>query len=152
MKATVAEIRYVIEANVVGAIIFQNFWIGQKVLDGGGLGDPEIIGWELDQPRPGNEQVMEWVVALRSGGGVPKPPVSAVTRRQGRLALLEVGRLADVENLIASIPDPVERRAAEIEYEADTWERENAFLQAMWAQLGGTESELDDLFALAATK
>lgn len=39
-----------------------------------------------------------------------------------------------------------------IEYEADTWGRSNAFLQAMWADLGGTPEELDDLFVLAATK
>ena len=41
---------------------------------------------------------------------------------------------------------------AQIEYEADTWERGNAFLQAMWVQLGGTEQQLDDLFTLASTK
>lgn len=84
----------------------------------------------------------------------PAPPVvpSAVTRRQGRLALLEVGKLDDVEAAIEAITDPVQRRAALIEYEADTWERGNAFLQAMWAQLGGTEQQLDDLFILAASK
>lgn len=83
----------------------------------------------------------------------PDPVIpQVVTRRQGRLALLEVGKLDDVEAAIAAIEDPAERRAAEIEYEADTWERSNAFLQAMWAQLGGTEAELDDLFVLAASK
>lgn len=82
----------------------------------------------------------------------PEPVPQVVTRRQGRLALLEVGKLDQVEAAIAAIADPVERRAAEIEYEADTWERSNAFLQSMWAQLGGTESELDELFILAASK
>lgn len=83
----------------------------------------------------------------------PEPIIPhSVTRRQGRLALLEVGKLDQVEAMIAAIEDPTERRAAEIEYEADTWERSNAFLQAMWAQLDGTESELDDLFILAAGK
>lgn len=82
----------------------------------------------------------------------PEPAPQVVTRRQGRLALLEVGKLDQVEAMIAAIEDPAERRAAEIEYEADTWERSNAFLQAMWAQLGGTEAELDDLFVLAASK
>lgn len=75
-----------------------------------------------------------------------------VTRRQGRLALLEVGKLDDVEAAIEAITDPVQRRAAQIEYEADAWERGNAFLQAMWAQLGGTPEQLDDLFVLAASK
>lgn len=83
----------------------------------------------------------------------PGPVVSqSVTRRQGRLALLEAGRLDAVEQLIAAIEDPTQRRAAEIEYEADTWERGNVFLKSAWTQIGGTESELDDLFALAATK
>lgn len=91
-------------------------------------------------------------------GNVPEPadpstaPVPAsCTRRQGRLALLQAGKLGDVEAAIAAITDPVQRMAAQIEYEADTWERNNAFLQAMWATLGGTEGELDDLFRLAVT-
>lgn len=80
----------------------------------------------------------------------PAPPTSC-TRRQGRLALLANGLLADVEALIAAIPDATQRQAAQIEYEADTWERSNATLQAMWAQLDGTPEGLDDLFALAVT-
>lgn len=127
-----------------------------------------------DQAHRGSEYMANdlglgglWVEAGEAGIGwlyedgqlVPPPepepdPVipQVVTRRQGRLALLEVGKLDDVEAAIAAIEDPAERRAAEIEYEADTWERSSAFLQAMWAQLGGTEAELDDLFVLAASK
>ena len=78
----------------------------------------------------------------------PEPVIPhSVTRRQGRLALLEVGKLAAVEAAVE-----VAGMAAQIEYEADTWERSNAFLQTMWAQLGGTESELDALFVLASEK
>lgn len=73
------------------------------------------------------------------------------TRRQGRLALLQTGYLATVEQAVASIEDPVQRLAAQIEYEADTWERDNPFLQGMWEQLGGTPEQLDDLFRLAVT-
>lgn len=71
------------------------------------------------------------------------------TRRQGRLALLAHGHLDAVESHIAAIADNTERRAAQIEYEADTWERGNPFVQAMWAQLGGTPEQLDDLFRMA---
>lgn len=81
----------------------------------------------------------------------PEPVPQSCTRRQGRLALLGVGKLDAVEAAIAAITDPTERMAAQIEYEADTWERDNAFLQAMWAQLGGTEQQLDDLFREAVT-
>lgn len=88
------------------------------------------------------------LVDPHAGPAVPR----AVTRRQARLALLEVGKLDDVEAAIEAITDPVQRRAAQIEYDADTWERDNEFLQAMWAQLGGTEQDLDDLFILAASK
>lgn len=76
----------------------------------------------------------------------------AVTRRQGRLALLETGWLDAVEQAIETIADPTQKRAAQIEYEADMWERSNQFLQDMWARLGGTVEQLDDLFALASTK
>lgn len=81
----------------------------------------------------------------------PEPVPQSCTRRQGRLALLGVGKLDAVEAAIAAIADSTERMAAQIEYEADTWERDNAFLQAMWAQLGGTEQQLDDLFREAVT-
>ena len=73
------------------------------------------------------------------------------TRRQGRLALLTHGVLDDAEAAIAAITDPVQKREAQIEYEADTWERSNPFLQRLWAQLGGTPQSLDDAFALAVT-
>lgn len=80
-----------------------------------------------------------------------EPVPQSCTRRQGRLALLQNDLLDDVEDAIAAIPDPAQRRAAQIEYEADTWDRGNAFLQGMWQQLGGTEEGLDDLFRLAVT-
>ncbi len=73
------------------------------------------------------------------------------TRRQGQLALLTHGVLDDAEAAIAAITDPVQKREAQIEYEADTWERANPFLQQLWAQLGGTPQSLDDAFALAVT-
>ncbi len=85
----------------------------------------------------------------------PEPPApipASVTRRQARLALLDAGMLDAVEGYIDSITNQDERRAAQIEYEADTWGRGNVFLQTAWAALGGTEQQLDDLFALAATK
>ncbi|MDC2858584.1 hypothetical protein [Delftia sp. DT-2] len=73
------------------------------------------------------------------------------TRRQGRLALLTCGVLDDAEAAIAAITDPVQKRVAQIEYEADTWERDSPFLQQLWAQLGGTPQTLDEAFVLAVT-
>lgn len=82
----------------------------------------------------------------------PQLPVPAhCTRRQGQLMLLSLGLLDDAEAAIAAIADPVERRAAQVEYDADTWERSNAFLSGLWVQLGGTSASLDDVFRTAVT-
>lgn len=79
------------------------------------------------------------------------PVPSACQRRQGRLVLLSMGLLDEAEATIAAIADETERRAAQIEYEADTWERANPFLAQFWGQLGGTPDSLDDAFRLAIT-
>ena len=84
--------------------------------------------------------------------GDPAPAPDFCSRRQGLLALLTYGhRRADIEALIAAIPDELEREAALIEYEAATWERDNPFVKQMWAQLGGAPEQLDDLFRMAVT-
>ena len=80
------------------------------------------------------------------------PVPASCTRRQGCLALLQAGKLDTAEAAIAAIADPLQKRAAQIEYESDTWERSNAFLVALWLGMGGTLDDLDDLFRLAATK
>lgn len=74
-----------------------------------------------------------------------------IQRRQGRLALRRAGMLSAVEAAIAAVEGDDQRMDAQIEYEADTWELGNPFLQTMWSQLGGTPRELDDLFMYAST-
>ena len=105
-------------------------------------------GTPLDEYEP---LLAEWVASYEPPPPTPAPIPATCTRRQGRLALLQAGHLATVEQTIVSIADPAQRMAAQIEYEADTWERDNAFVQSMWAQLGGTPDQLDDLFTLAVT-
>lgn len=75
----------------------------------------------------------------------PTPIPASVTRRQGRLALLQAGKLEAVEQAVSEAG-----LAAQINYEADTWDRDNALLVQLWTELGGTETELDELFILAA--
>lgn len=85
-------------------------------------------------------------------GPDPDPVPHTCTRRQGLQALLVHGhRRADIEALIAAIPDEIERESALNEYEAASWERANPVVQQMWAQLGGTPEQLDDLFRMAVT-
>lgn len=81
----------------------------------------------------------------------PLPVPDSCTRRQGQRALLEVGKLDEVEAAIEALSDPFQKRVAQVEYEAGTWERNSPFLIGMWSQLGGTEAELDDLFRHAQT-
>jgi len=118
--------------------------------------DPAIERLELDQPEEvAGEYRQVWRVVQLTPQEIEANRLASVptscTRRQGRLALLAHGHLDDVEALIAAIADPAERRAAQIEYEADTWERSNPTVQAMWSALGGTSEQLDDLFVMAVT-
>ena len=83
----------------------------------------------------------------------PVPPTvpASVTMRQARLALLRAGLLDDVDAAIAAIPDPANRKAAEIEWEyAQTVDRNSPFTQQMAAGLNLTAEQLDALFTQAA--
>lgn len=81
-----------------------------------------------------------------------QPKVTVVTMRQARLALLDVGRLADVDEAINGLPEP-ERTKAKIEWEyASKVDRNSEWVLNVSKQLGMDETQLDDLFVLAATK
>lgn len=87
----------------------------------------------------------------------PEPVPQQCSGRQGQKALLRTpygegsNMLSAVKELIASIPDDFMREDAELDFNAATWELGNPTLQALWAQLGGTEEQLYDLFRLAVT-
>lgn len=81
----------------------------------------------------------------------PTPVPAVVTMRQARLALLSTGRLTDVETAIAGMTEP-DKTAATIEWEySQTVERDRPFVTALAGLLSLTETDLDDLFTLAAT-
>lgn len=128
----------------------------------GWLTDAEIAGRGTDVPPPeetdglrANWNGEQWVLMeYVAPPPLPVPPpasAKSVTRRQGRLALLSYGMLDDVEAAIEAIADPIQRQAAQIEYEASVWERDNPFLEGMWEQLGGTPEALNELFDMAST-
>lgn len=110
---------------------------------------------DADLSTPG--VLLDWSQAdfenLRSDEMRKRNPVPAnVTMRQARLALLGAGLLDDVDAAIAANPDPVQRKAAQIEWEyANTVERGSTFVQQLGAGLGLTEQQLDELFTTAAT-
>lgn len=82
-----------------------------------------------------------------------KPPVpQTVTRRQARQALLLAGLLDDVPTAIAAIPDEIQRRMAQIEWE-DSLEfvRSRPLVIQISAALGLSEAELDEMFVTAST-
>ena len=84
----------------------------------------------------------------------PRPPVvpQSVTMRQARLALLGAGLLDDVDAAIAAIPDPVQRKSAQIEWEyATVIERNSSLVTVLSAQLGLDAATLDSLFLAGST-
>lgn len=102
-----------------------------------------------------------WQIVAKSPEQIEEERKAAVPRvvsmRQGRLAMLSTpfgeGTLLDViESMLASIPDPVQQRAAKIDWEyAQEIQRDFTLVQQLTAQLGLTERQIDDLFVLAAT-
>jgi hypothetical protein len=82
---------------------------------------------------------------------VPPPVPQVVTMRQARLALLQAGKLDDVDAAIAALPSP-EKEAAQISWEYSTEVRRDSDLVKQLAPgLGLDDAALDALFTQAAT-
>lgn len=76
---------------------------------------------------------------------------STVTMRQARLALLQSGLLAQVNDAVAGMPG-ADGDAARIEWEfSSTVERNRPLVQGLAATLGLTNTQLDNLFVLAGS-
>lgn len=85
----------------------------------------------------------------------PLPQVSVpqiVTARQAKRALLEAGLLDDVESAIANIPDALEQRRIQIDWDESTeFRRDWPALEMLAAVMRLDEGTLDALFIEAAT-
>lgn len=81
-----------------------------------------------------------------------KPVVpQSVTRRQARQALLLGGKLDKVQPAIDSIPDPVQRGMAQIEWDdSQSFQRDRPLLIQIGTALGLNAAGLDDLFIKAS--
>lgn len=70
----------------------------------------------------------------------------SITARQARLALLSIGKLADVAAAISKLESPIKERVEiEWEYATDIY-RNNGFIDALGSALGLDKAALDDLF------
>ena len=91
----------------------------------------------------------EWVEAKRVSELPVSPlPITTVTMRQARLALLQSGLLATIETAITTGTD----EAIKVEWEYATEVRRDwASLITLTTSLGMTSQELDNLFQLASS-
>ena len=73
-----------------------------------------------------------------------------LTRRQFRLALLDVGLLDDLEAAISNIEDTAEKRRIDIEYtESDKFARTSESVKTMFALINQTEEQINELWEKA---
>lgn len=73
-----------------------------------------------------------------------------LTRRQFRLALLDVRLLDDLETAISNIEDTTEKRRIEIEYtESDKFARTSESVKTMFALINQTEEQINELWEKA---
>ena len=73
-----------------------------------------------------------------------------LTRRQFRLALLDVGLLDDLEAAISNIEDTAEKRRIDIEYtESDKFARTSESVKTMFTLINQTEDQINELWEKA---
>lgn len=83
-------------------------------------------------------------------GPQPAPIPTSVTMRQARLALLGAGLLSQVDAALAAIADPVQRQAAQIDWEyAATVDRNSPLVTNLATSLNLDATALDALFTAA---
>ncbi len=120
-----------------------------------GTATDEYVGDELVADVPEGfdfERIGEYRI-LDGNLVIPPAPIPvSVTMRQARLALLDDGLLDSVATALAAIPDPVQRKVAQIEWEfSPTVSRGARWWADLSVALGMGEAELDAFFAKAAT-
>jgi len=112
--------------------------------------EPQRLTWvnyRANEARDGLE-----LLPVKEPTEMPALVPQSVTRRQARQALLLAELLDDVEPAIAAIPDPVQRRMAQIEWE-DSLEfvRTRPLVIQIGAALDLDEAALDQMFITAAS-
>lgn len=84
---------------------------------------------------------------------IPDQPivaVPAVSRAQGKAALISKGYWPAVQSFVSGITDPVQKALAEVALnDTQEWRRDSAFVAQCAVAFGLTSDQLDDLFVLA---
>jgi hypothetical protein len=128
----------IIESGVVTNVVLAN---EQFAAEQGWVVAPDDVG-------PG------WLYADGVFSAPPAPPPvvpSIVSMRQARLALLQAGKLDDVDAAIAALPSPA-KEAAQIEWEyAIEVKRDSQLVTQLAPALNLDSAALDALFTQAAT-
>lgn len=91
---------------------------------------------------------------LNNGVWEPPTPViiipQEITMRQARLALLDIGLLANVQTAINTLPEP-DKTKAQIEWEySNALQRGNPFVTTLGTALGLSSDDIDNLFITAS--
>lgn len=105
--------------------------------------DPPEEGW-IEVPYGPKDSKQVWS-GTEWNAVVPEIPES-ITSRQGKLKLIELGLLTQLESLIDQIADPKEKLKLQVEYNNHVWERSNPWIDLMGAELSLTPAQIDQLF------
>lgn len=98
----------------------------------------EGIGWSYDG--------QDFTAPTQAPATVPQE----ITMRQARLALLDIGLLANVQTAINTLPEP-DKTKAQIEWEySNALQRDNPFVTTLGTALGLSSDDIDNLFITAS--
>lgn len=98
----------------------------------------EGIGWGYDG--------QDFTAPTQAPAIVPQE----ITMRQARLALLDIGLLANVQTAINTLPEP-DKTKAQIEWEySNALQRNNPFVTTLGTALGLSSDDIDNLFITAS--
>lgn len=125
------------------------------VIENGVITNTVVVNNLTDIPNlvaaVGNEGI-GWLYDGESFSPPPPPPVQIpqeITMRQARLALLDIGLLANVPVAIDSLPEP-DKTKAQIEWEySNALQRGNPFVAVLGTALGLSSQDIDNLFITA---